>query len=107
MKSFVFAAAISGAIAAYAPPTYGTDSPVAASSYPGSAIVGPTDAPTYGSKTVTEVLTSFTTFCTEATSLTYGGQTYTVTSATTLTITACPGYVISSPWPPEKIRKFC
>jgi len=40
--------------------------------------------------TTTEVVTSFTTYCPEATTLTYGGSTYTVTEATTLTITNCP-----------------
>jgi hypothetical protein len=40
--------------------------------------------------TTTEVVTSFTTYCPEATTLTFGGSTYTVTEATTLTITNCP-----------------
>ncbi|KAK3672231.1 hypothetical protein LTR78_007984 [Recurvomyces mirabilis] len=44
-------------------------------------------APVY----VTEVVTAFTTFCPEATLLTHGGSTYTVSQATTLTITNCPG----------------
>ncbi|MCJ1324984.1 hypothetical protein MMC10_001646 [Thelotrema lepadinum] len=38
----------------------------------------------------TEVVTAFTTFCPGATTLTHLGSTYTVTSATTLTITNCP-----------------
>lgn len=38
----------------------------------------------------TEVVTKFTTYCPHATSLTLGNHTYTVTSATTLTITDCP-----------------
>ena len=40
---------------------------------------------------VTEVVTAFTTYCPEATQLTHGGQTYTVSEATTLTVTNCPG----------------
>jgi len=39
---------------------------------------------------VTEVVTALTTFCPEATKITHNGETYTVTSATTLTITNCP-----------------
>ncbi|KAL8947770.1 MAG: hypothetical protein Q9222_005991 [Ikaeria aurantiellina] len=38
----------------------------------------------------TEVVTAFTTFCPVSTQITHGGETYTVTSATTLTITNCP-----------------
>ncbi|KAH7123036.1 hypothetical protein EDB81DRAFT_813472 [Dactylonectria macrodidyma] len=38
----------------------------------------------------TEVVTSLTTYCPAATTLTYGDKTYTVTEATTLTITDCP-----------------
>jgi len=38
----------------------------------------------------TEVVTQLTTWCPEATQVTYGGSTYTVTEATTLTITNCP-----------------
>ncbi|KAK4151433.1 clock-controlled protein 6 [Chaetomidium leptoderma] len=38
----------------------------------------------------TEVVTAITTFCPEATEVTYGGSTYTVTEATTLTISDCP-----------------
>lgn len=37
-----------------------------------------------------EVLTTYTTICPSATQLTYNGKTYTVTEATTLTITDCP-----------------
>lgn len=40
---------------------------------------------------VTETLTAFTTYCPEATKITQGGKTYTVTEATSLTITDCPG----------------
>jgi hypothetical protein len=38
----------------------------------------------------TEVVTALTTYCPEATVLTHNGKTYTITSATTLTITDCP-----------------
>jgi hypothetical protein len=38
----------------------------------------------------TEVMTAYTTYCPEATQITHGGVTYTVTEATTLTITNCP-----------------
>ncbi|KAF3761114.1 hypothetical protein M406DRAFT_225099, partial [Cryphonectria parasitica EP155] len=38
----------------------------------------------------TEVVTALTTYCPEATVLTHAGTTYTITSATTLTITDCP-----------------
>ncbi|GAB7344660.1 hypothetical protein MBLNU457_3142t1 [Dothideomycetes sp. NU457] len=43
-------------------------------------------APVY----TTEVVTSFTTYCPEATVLAFGNKTYHVTKATTLTITDCP-----------------
>lgn len=46
----------------------------------------------YGSDTtVTDVISEYTTYCPEATTLTHGGMTYTVSTATTLTITSCPG----------------
>lgn len=38
----------------------------------------------------TEVVTALTTYCPQATVLTHAGQTYTITEATTLTITDCP-----------------
>ncbi|KUI58469.1 Clock-controlled protein 6 [Cytospora mali] len=38
----------------------------------------------------TEIVTAVTTFCPEATVLTHAGSTYTISSATTLTITDCP-----------------
>lgn len=50
----------------------------------GSAVA---PAPVY----TTEVVTAYTTYCPDATVLTVGPSTYTVTSATTLTITHCPG----------------
>lgn len=39
----------------------------------------------------TEVVTSYETYCPGPTTLTYGQTTYTISSATTLTITDCPG----------------
>jgi len=39
---------------------------------------------------VTDVVTAYTTYCPFATEVTLGGKTYTVTEATTLTITDCP-----------------
>ncbi|GAB1313891.1 Clock-controlled protein 6 [Madurella fahalii] len=39
----------------------------------------------------TEVVTAITTFCPQPTEVEYGGHTYTVTEATTLTITNCDG----------------
>lgn len=45
----------------------------------------------YGNETVTtEVVTEYTTYCPYATTFTEGSSTYTVTEATTLTITNCP-----------------
>jgi len=38
----------------------------------------------------TEVVTAITTYCPEPTTITYGETTYTITEATTLTITDCP-----------------
>ncbi|MCJ1375542.1 hypothetical protein MMC20_006779 [Loxospora ochrophaea] len=38
----------------------------------------------------TEIVTAYTTYCPESTQITHGSQTYTVTEATTLTITNCP-----------------
>ncbi|KAF2147273.1 uncharacterized protein K452DRAFT_217516 [Aplosporella prunicola CBS 121167] len=39
---------------------------------------------------VTEVLTAYTTYCPEPTEIAHNGKTYTVTEASTLTITDCP-----------------
>lgn len=38
----------------------------------------------------TEVVTAYTTYCPAATQITHGTNTYTVTEATTLTISDCP-----------------
>jgi len=43
---------------------------------------------------VTDVVTSYTTYCPYATTLTYNSQTYTITEATTLTVTNCPCTII-------------
>jgi hypothetical protein len=48
-------------------------------------------APAY----VTAVVTAVTTFCPEATQITHAGETYTISEATTLTITNCPGGTFS------------
>jgi hypothetical protein len=42
----------------------------------------------------TEVVTSYETYCPGPTTITYGESTYTVTEATTLTITDCPCTVV-------------
>lgn len=50
-----------------------------------------TAAATYGNVSyTTEIVTEVTTYCPEATQISYNGQTYTVTEPTTLTITNCP-----------------
>ena len=63
-----------------------------------SASVAPLDHPKNGTAPayVTEVLTAYTTFCPEATKITHAGETYTVSEATTLTITNCPGGTCSA-----------
>ncbi|KAG0672562.1 hypothetical protein C6P40_001779 [Pichia californica] len=43
---------------------------------------------------ITEVVTAYTTYCPEATEITTNGKTYTVTGATTLTITDCPCTIV-------------
>ncbi|EER24048.1 hypothetical protein D8B26_002221 [Coccidioides posadasii str. Silveira] len=45
---------------------------------------------TNATSVVTEVVTAYTTYCPGPTTLTHGTNTYTVTEATTLTITDCP-----------------
>ncbi|KAK0614249.1 hypothetical protein B0T14DRAFT_570204 [Immersiella caudata] len=56
----------------------------------------------------TEVVTAVTTYCPEPTEITYGGTTYTITEATTLTISDCP-CTISKPVTviPEVICHTC
>ncbi|KAF7190865.1 Clock-controlled protein 6 [Pseudocercospora fuligena] len=67
----------------YGPPPSNTSS---------SMTGGTTAAPVMPEKPsyTTEVVTEFTTYCPESTQITHGGVTYTVTEATTLTITNCP-----------------
>ena len=49
-----------------------------------------------GDSWTTDVVTAYTTYCPEATEITHGGQTWTATEATTLTV--CPGgCTVSSP----------
>lgn len=43
-----------------------------------------------GTAVTTEVVTAYTTYCPGPTSIVHGNKTYTVTEATTLTITDCP-----------------
>lgn len=51
-----------------------------------------------GDSYTTEVVTAFTTYCPQATEITHGGETYTATEATTLTITNCPdGCTVTKP----------
>lgn len=65
-----------------------------------AAIVATASASGYGYKNestpvyTTEVVTSYETYCPGPTTITYGEQTYTVTEATTLTITDCPCTVV-------------
>ncbi|KAM0453095.1 hypothetical protein ACHAPV_009210 [Trichoderma viride] len=75
----------------------GTCSPSSSSSAAASGTA--TSAPTSiavsssvpsGATTVTEVVTSYTTYCPGSTTFTAGSSTYTVTEPTTLTITDCP-----------------
>jgi hypothetical protein len=51
----------------------------------------------------TEVVTALTTYCPEATQITHGDKTYTITSATTLTITDCPCTVVKPVIPTSSV----
>ncbi|KAI1459274.1 hypothetical protein F4805DRAFT_422157 [Annulohypoxylon moriforme] len=55
-------------------------------SYPAASYSAAPNATAY----TTEVVTSYETYCPGPTQITYGTNTYTVTEATTLTITDCP-----------------
>lgn len=56
-----------------------------------AALVGAVSASARGNVTyTTEVVTAYTTYCPAPTTLTYSDKTYTITEATTLTITDCP-----------------
>lgn len=63
------------------------------------APAGPPSNGTWGGDSyTTEVVTAFTTYCPAATEVTHGGVTYSVTEATTLTITNCPnGCTVTKP----------
>jgi hypothetical protein len=50
------------------------------------SFIEPTPSVTY----TTEIVTAITTYCPGPTTVTHGGSTYTVTEATTLTISDCP-----------------
>lgn len=63
-----------------------SETTAASSTKTGSFIDAPTPSVVY----TTEVVTAITTYCPAATTITHGTNTYTVTEATTLTITDCP-----------------
>lgn len=54
------------------------------------ALVAGVNAWDNGTQYTTEIVTAYTTYCPGATTIAHGNQTYTVTEATTLTITNCP-----------------
>jgi len=76
-----------------APPTYKTSSAPAYPAYPVSSSAGyPVSSaayPEYPSYTTAKVVYGLTTYCSEATTVTYGKKTYTVSSATTLIDNDC------------------
>ncbi|KAI9805252.1 MAG: hypothetical protein M1833_005705 [Piccolia ochrophora] len=74
--SVVAAALVAGAVATYHPPKNETS----------SAEPTKSEHPVY----TTEVVTEYTTYCPGPTEVVHGEKTYTVTEATTLTITDCP-----------------
>ncbi|CAC9887366.1 MAG: Carboxypeptidase S [Aureobasidium pullulans] len=53
-------------------------------------------APANGTVYTTEIVTALTTYCPAATTVVQNGKTYTVSSATTLTITDCPCTVVKT-----------
>jgi hypothetical protein len=55
-----------------------------------AALVGAAFASRGNVTYTTEVVTAYTTYCPAPTTLTYSDKTYTITEATTLTITDCP-----------------
>ncbi|KAK4104293.1 hypothetical protein N658DRAFT_493794 [Parathielavia hyrcaniae] len=63
-----------------------TDDYESSSTSVGSFVSEATASVTY----TTEIVTAITTYCPEPTTVTYGGSTFTVTEATTLTISDCP-----------------
>lgn len=77
-------------------PAYGTgsapvQSPTPTGGYGGSWGSGNSTGGWGEDSYITEVVTSFETYCPGPTTLTYNSKTYTVTSATTLTVTDCDG----------------
>ncbi|KAL6825324.1 Metallo-dependent phosphatase-like protein [Trichoderma camerunense] len=71
--------------------TCGSSGSSSSSSSAATSIAATTSASqSAGVTTVTEVVTSYTTYCPGSTTFTAGSSTYTVTQATTLTITDCP-----------------
>lgn len=68
----------------------------AASALAYTNVTSTTEADVY----VTEVVTELTTYCPASTTLTFNGKTYTVTEATTLTITDCPCTITHGPKKP-------
>lgn len=70
-------------VGGYGPPPMNTTMTSSTTSMPAMPEMTP---PTY----TTEVVTELTTYCPQSTQITHGGVTYTVTEATTLTITNCP-----------------
>lgn len=79
-KSILVAALAGVAAANQAQPTPGPDAP-----------------PPHGNHTVvttTKVVSQYTTYCPGPTTLSYAGKKYTVTKATTLTITDCPCTIV-------------
>ncbi|RSL38540.1 Cell wall protein SED1 [Fusarium floridanum] len=56
----------------------------------GAAMANPHYGYGNGTQYTTEVVTAYTTYCPAPTTLTYQDKTYTITEATTLTITDCP-----------------
>lgn len=95
MMHFAVAAAGLAAVAnaaqinygAYAPPVYGGYAPPANETTTSSTSTSTTMSHTMYT---TEVLTALTTYCPSPTAITHGSMTYTITEATTLTITNCP-----------------
>ncbi|KAI0896746.1 hypothetical protein F4806DRAFT_496051 [Annulohypoxylon nitens] len=82
-----YAAASSSSAAASS--SYAASSSAAVSSVPSYPVAASSAAPNATAYT-TEVVTSYETYCPGPTQITYGTNTYTVTEATTLTITDCP-----------------
>jgi len=63
-----------------------------------STSVGPIKPPTQTWTTYTDVVTAVTTYCSTPTEIVHNSKTYTVSTATTLTITNCPCTLTYSSW---------